>query len=431
MASFIKDLSSVGLSKIIIIVLSLATSIITARYIGPAGNGIIAGITIYPSLFMSIGALGIRQSAAFFIGKDIYSEERLKRAITQIWIFTTIISIIICLVLIRNFSNSGNDFFLTFLALIPIPFSLFTTYNSGIFLGKNDIAAYNRINWIPPFIIFIGTIFFVVFIKLDVVGVMISSILGHLFMAILLLLRNDFLKSFSLKIEFDVIKPLISLGIVYAISLLIINLNYKIDIIFMDKLCTPSELGIYTKGMGVTQYLWQIPMLFSTLVFARSASSKDGVKFSFKVAQLLRLSFLAIGLVSIVLYLFSELLIVGMYGEAFRPSISVFNYLLPGVIILTVFKVMNMDLAGKGKPWVALKAMLPALIVNIVLNSFLIPNYGANGAAIASTISYSVAGIIYLFIYSQEVKIPVKEILKFKKEDFQPFVVLLNNILKK
>src|SRR5690554_327961 len=326
---------------------------------------------------------------------------------------TTIVSLIVCFVLMYYFSTSGTNLILVILALLPIPFSLFNTYNSGIFLGKNDIKTFNKINWIPSLIGLIGTVLFVMLLKWEVKGAMTASVGGPLFMFFVLLFKNKFLAFFSFKYNWKIIKPMLSLGVVYAIALFVINLNYKVDVILLDKLSNAYELGIYSKGAGITQYLWQIPMLFSTIVFARSAVSKDDKVFSMKVAQLLRVSFLIIGVVSVGLLLFSEWIIVGMYGEQFRESTAVLNYLLPGVLILTIFKVMNMDLAGKGKPWISMKAMLPALIINIAINLILIPNYGAKGAAISSTISYGVAGILFLFFYSKAVGLPIRAILGY------------------
>lgn len=430
MASFIKDVISVGLSKGAIIIFGLATSIITARYLGPEGNGIIAGLLVYPSLFMSIGSLGIRQSTTYFLGKNIYNEESIKAAITQIWALSTLISIAICFILMYYFSNSGNNLLWVLLALAPIPFSLFNTYNSGIFLGKNDISTFNKINWIPTFVSLVAMVLFVMGLKMGVSGALIAKIGGVLFMFTVLLFRNKFLKSFSLKLDWEIIQNMLSLGLTYAIALFVINLNYKIDIVLLDQLSTAYEMGIYSKGSGITQYLWQIPMLFSTIVFARSAISKNDRAFSVKVAQLLRVSFIFIALGSLLLLLLSEFIIIGMYGEPFRGSISVLNYLLPGVLILTVYKVMNMDLAGKGKPWVSLWAMIPALIVNIVGNLWYIPKYGANGAALASTISYSLAGIIFLYSYSKASNMTIKEILHYKKSDFDPIINLVQNLKK-
>lgn len=426
-SSFIKDVFRVGMSQGLIIFFGLVVSIITARYIGPEGNGIIAGLAVYPSLFMSIGSLGIRQSTTYFLGKAIFSEEQIKTAITQIWMMTTIVSLLVSFVLMYFFSNSGSNLVLVVLALIPIPFSLFNTYNSGIFLGKNDIKTFNKINWIPSLIGFLGTVAFVMLLVMDVKGAMIASIGGPLFMFVLLLFKNKFLDFFSFQYNWVVIKQMLSLGIVYATALFVINLNYRVDVILLDRLSNAYELGIYAKGAGITQYLWQIPMLLSTVVFARSAVSKDEKIFSLKVAQLLRVSFITIGLFSLGLLLFSELIIVGMYGEKFRGSISVLKYLLPGVVILTIFKVMNMDLAGKGKPWIAMKAMLPALFVNIVMNVILIPDLGAKGAAISSTVSYGIAGILFLILYSKAVNISIKQILAYSRKDFDPIL----NVLKK
>ncbi|ERM80693.1 hypothetical protein P872_21555 [Rhodonellum psychrophilum GCM71 = DSM 17998] len=428
MKSFLSDVFGVGISKILIISFSLITSVIIARSLGPEKNGIIATLLVYPSLFMTIGSLGIRQSTAFFLGKKIYGEEEIKTAITQIWVFSSILSIIICFLLMFYLSKSGENLLLVLLALLPIPFSLFNTYNSGIFLGKNEIGIFNKINWIPPLIVLFLTIILVLGLSLDMAGYMMAMIGGPLFIFVVLLFKNKFISAFSIKVNRPIVAKMISLGLVYAFSLLIINLNYKVDVILLDQLSVPFETGIYSKGSAIIQYLWQIPMLLSTIVFARSAVSKNDKEFSHKVAHLLRLSLLAIAVGSLFLFLFSELIIVGLFGSDFFPSISVLNILLPGVLLLTFFKVMNMDLAGKGKPWVSLKAMAPALVVNIGLNFLWIPYYGADGASLASTISYSIAAVLFLHFYSMETAIPVKSILKYKKSDFIPILQIIKKI---
>lgn len=431
MATFLKDLSSVGISKFAIIAFGIGRSIITARWLGPETNGIIAALAVYPSLFMTFGSLGISQSATHFIGKGIFSEQSIKSSIAQIWIFTTFLSVLISYFLIYYFNNSGHDLLLIFLAVVPIPFTLFNTYNSGIFLGKNQIHIYNKINWVPTLIIFLLIILLVVIIPLGIIGAMLAAIAGPIFMFLILLFKNDFIYSFKIKFDWVIIQSLLSLGIIYAFALLIINLNYKADIILLDKLSSPFELGIYAKGVSVTEYLWQIPMLLSTIIFSRSAVAKNGLLFSRKVAQLMRLSIIIIGIGCITLILMSKYVILIMFGIEFIKSTEVLQFLMPGVLLLTIFKVLNMDLAGKGKPWISMKAMIPAVIINIILNFLFIPAYGANGSAISSTISYSMATILFLHFYSKEVQIPIKEILHFSKADFQPIEMAFKKIINR
>ena len=67
---------------------------------------------------------------------------------------------------------------------------------------------------------------------------------------------------------------------------------------------------------------------------------------------------------------------------------------------------------------VSLYAVAPAVLLNVGLNFWLIPLYSINGAAIASTISYIVAVIIYVFIYAKVVEIPVSSLFLYRKSDF-------------
>lgn len=431
MSSFLKDLISVGLSRGGVIIFGLLQSVIIARWLGPELNGTIAALLVYPSLFMTIGSLGIRQSTAYFIGKEVYSEKQIKTAVSQIWVISSIVSLLSCFVLIKYLSNSGDDLPLILLAIAPIPFALFNTYNSGIFLGKNQIQAFNKINWLPPFFILLATSVLVILLNLSIQGALIALFIGPLVMSLIMLFKNRFIEALSFKIDWKPIKSLFSLGIVYATALFVINLNYRIDVIIIDKLSTAYEVGIYSKGSALIQYLWQIPMLLSTIIFARSAIAKHQRNFSLKVCKLLRVSIIVISLGCLVLGLLAPWIIELLFGAAFLPSTSVLIYLIPGVLLLTIFKVLNMDLAGRGKPWVAMTAMVPALVVNVVLNIIWVPDFGANGAAIASTISYSIAALLFLWVYSREVKIPIRQILRYEKQDFEFINILLQKLKTK
>lgn len=427
MKSFLKDLTSVGLSKVLVILFGLLNSILIARLLGPVANGIIDSFNVYTSLFMTIGSLGVRQSTTYFVGQKRHSLLEIKNAIVTIWLFTSIICIVFCGILIYFLNNNGDNILWVSLAIMPIPFSLFNTYNSGIFLGQNKIKAFNRINWIPVFVTFFSGIILIWIFDLKITGVLIAILLGNISITVVLIFKENIFKFFTKKPNFNLIKKMLSLGIIYAISLLIINLNYKLDVILLDNMSSNYQIGIYGKGVKIMEYMWQIPMLLSTIIFARSATAKDGKIFSYKVILLLRVSLLIVGVGSLVLYFIGPSLITLLFGEEFFGSGEVLKVLLPGVVLLTLFKVLNMDLAGKGKPWISMKAMIPSLLVNVVFNYFFIPKYGAFGAALSSTISYSIAAVIFLHHYQKEVNIPYREILFYKKSDF----LFMNHIVNK
>ncbi|MFC0604077.1 oligosaccharide flippase family protein [Winogradskyella pulchriflava] len=428
MTRLLKDVFSVSASKVLMTVFGLATSIIIARSLGPEKNGVIAALLVYPSLFISFGSLGVRQSTVYFLGKKIYTEKEIKTAITQIWFFTSIISVLSCFCLISYFSNEGEDIWLVLLAISPITFNLFNTYNTGIFLGRNDVASFSKVNWIPSFVILFLTVICVLVLKLDIKGYFFALIGGPMVVSLILFNKNKFLSFFTLNFNWLIIKKMISLGVVYALGLLIVNLNLRVDVILLDKLSTPYEVGIYSKGTSLAEYLLQVPLFLSAIIFARSAVAKNDKLFSVKITQLLRLSSMITIIGSVVLLLLSNYIILGLFGADFFESGRVLKFLTPGILFLTIFTVLNMDIAGKGKPWLAVKAMVPALIINIILNLVLIPDYGSSGAALSSTFSYFIASLLFLILYSRETKIPIKQIIMIKKTDFIVFKDLIKKL---
>jgi O-antigen/teichoic acid export membrane protein len=70
------------------------------------------------------------------------------------------------------------------------------------------------------------------------------------------------------------------------------------------------------------------------------------------------------------------------------------------------------------------------LVFNVLLNFYLIPKYGSKGAALSSLITYSMAAFFFLHFYSKETKIKIKEILHFRKSDFDPIVAIYKKIKK-
>lgn len=417
MASALRDLMAVAASNALVIAFGIGQGVITARMIGPEGNGIIAALSVYPALFMTFGSLGISQSTTYFVGRKSYPLQQIKTALVQIWMITTLVSVAICYGLIRGFSSAGQNLAFVWLALLPIIFRLFNTYNTGIFLGTNNIRIYNRINWLPQAISFVLTAVLVWWWRLGVGGALVSLLGGPVLMFTILLIRNQFFRAFSLRFDLAIIRSLLGLGIVYAVALVVINLNYKINVVMLDKLSTHLEIGLYAKGSNIIEYLWKIPMLLSTIVYARGVNAEDGAAFTRKVLVLLRISLVVVGLASLILYFLSDHIVLLLFGEEFRRSAPVLRTMLPGVVLLTAFKVMNMDMAGKGKPWISMWAMIPALAVNLVLNLMLTPRLGALGAATASLVSYSLAALLFSWVYMRETRTTLRDLVFFGQGD--------------
>jgi len=416
--SFLKDVSSVMGSKVFIILVEFLSTIIISRQLGVEGKGIYTSLLIFPGLITSFVEMGIQKATVNYIGNGKYSHSDIISVVMFLLVLSSLLGIVICSGIYKIINNSNFSYLMVLIALLLIPLRLINSYLSGILIGKQKIHVFNRVQCLP----FLSKLFFLFLLVLVAHAYVTGAILAHLLASFLSALYTLWVvsKLDVLKIKYipKIAKDLLSLGAFYAITLFILNLNYKIDIVILERLSSSAEIGQYTTGVNITELIWYLPTALEVVVFSRSANAKDPKDFSNKIAKLMRVTFIGGILGGVILSLVAPTLIPVLYGSQFTESAKILKLLMPGVVAFTIVKVLYMDIAGKGNPTIALFILIPALIINILLNLILIPQYGAKGAALASTISYSVSAIGFLFIYARMVDIKVSSLIKFRLDDF-------------
>ena len=426
--SFIRDVLSVFKSKAAVIFLNIMKVSIIARILGPELNGQLAIVLVYPSLFIVLGGMGIRKSSAYLIAKSPELKTRIYKSLLQFWIITSSVSILICGFLLKYATTIKLEKTIIILIVTPIIFSLLNNYMSGIYLGKNRISDFNKINWLPSLFNLIFIIIFLILLEFKVEGVLVSILISQFLMSFILISKLKIYKYFSYRIEKDLLLKMLSLGFSFAFALFLLNLNYRLDIIMMDYLSNEYETGLYSKASVLSQYLWHIPAVLSTIIFARGAATRNKLEYSRKCCKLLRISFLFVLISAIFLSILSEYIIDLLFGPQFKDSIYIIYSILPGVVIFTLFKVLNSDISSRGMPLFILPSMIAGIVINVISNYFLIPLYGGVGTAISSSLSYSLAALIFLIAYSNLTNISFREIFGYKKNDFTALFSMIKSL---
>jgi Na+-driven multidrug efflux pump len=88
-------------------------------------------------------------------------------------------------------------------------------------------------------------------------------------------------------------------------------------------------------------------------------------------------------------------------------------------------KVLTNEIAGRGRPIINTIAAGVSLIINISLNILLIPTMGISGAALASTISYSVTSVIVFIAFIRISHNSIFDTLIIKPRDLRVYAQLL------
>jgi O-antigen/teichoic acid export membrane protein len=216
----------------------------------------------------------------------------------------------------------------------------------------------------------------------------------------------------------NLMKSMVKLGLVNAIAIFVMQLNYRIDILMLKKMSAIEEVGFYSLAMQIAEQLWHIPYAIETVVLSRSANTQDDAFVHKTVASMFRVSIVTGLILGILIFLIAPSLIPAVFGKEFARSVPMIRVVLPGILLLLGFRILNSRLTGMGKPQIAIYTFLPALVINFFLNLFLIPRYGGTGAAWATNVSYAAGSISFILIYAKQVKMPLSAIFRFRRSDF-------------
>ena len=414
---FLSDFLSILFGKSFHVILTLLSGVILARTLGPEGKGIVAGILVYPMLFQSLFEGGLRQSAVYFAGKKLNAMEDILGAMVLGYIVTSFLGCVGSYYSISFFMPTKLSWqFVAAISLI-VPAQIGISYIKGLLLGIGKINVFSKTTWLPAFFLFSTLLILYIESGLSVQKALFATVsaayLGF-FQAIWYLFKNV---PCRFKFNSSVLWNMLRLGCVYALALFSITLNYRIDVALLSAWSTSEEVGIYTVATNFGELLWYLPGVLVPLIFSRSANSNNGTDHIETLVRVVRLGFPASCLLAVLFGAGAFFLIPVFYGIKFQPSSYSLMLLLPGLTAMILFKILNADLAGQGDPLLALYSMVPGVLFNVALNFLLIPQYGAFGAAISSTVSYVLTSFLFLMGYTKKRNIPFDTIFTYRSED--------------
>ncbi len=175
-------------------------------------------------------------------------------------------------------------------------------------------------------------------------------------------------------------------------------------------------VGYYSVSVSMAEALWYLPAAVGTVIFA-STSNSTAEQSNRNTPMVCRNTLFITFILALLLFAVSSFIIPLLYGQEFLPAVRPLWILLPGVVALSICKVLANEMTGRGRPKISLLASVITLGVNIPLNLILIPQMGMNGGAIATSVAYIVSSIIVLLFFIRVSKNRISDVLILKRSD--------------
>ena len=262
-----------------------------------------------------------------------------------------------------------------------------------------QIRTANQYYWMPVTLNFVMAALFVGLLNLGINGALLSVLFSTALIFGISIRKLS--QQFSIRLKYHpvILKSLAGKGVLYALAFVMLQLNYKVDILLLQKMAAPDQVGFYSLGVSVTEQLWLLSYAMGVVLMSRTANADDKRQMAATTALLLRTAVPAALLGALVLVFAVPFLLPVIFGKEYIPSIQVVQTIVPGIVIFMIYRITESYFAGLGKPLISVIMLIPALVLNVVLNLWWIPLYGITGAAWATNVSYTLATLLLVIFF--------------------------------
>jgi O-antigen/teichoic acid export membrane protein len=429
---FTKNVSTSFFTEIFCALANFIIGVLLARQLTPDDRGIMVLVMSFPMLLFNFINFGLHEATIYFIGrKRTPPETVLANAISIALAVSGLVFIILA-----AFSRSILPYFLkgapanlwnAIILVIPVVF--LQSVLLSILRAELKFTLLNAWRALSVLVLLIG--FVIVLIGYN--GGLNASILVFvcssgvmLLLAFLILSRTVRIR---LRADLDLMQGMVRYGMKSYLQTLLESMNYRFDVYLVAFFLTSDQVAFYGVAFSIAEVAWYLPNSISSVLFPTlaKASLEDIHNITARVNRLtLALTAIVTCAIAAIMIPFIPML----YGSQYQASIPPLLILLPGIVAMSVYKILRRNFASQNRQQFTVLASLISLVIIIALNILLIPLIGIRGSALASTIGYFFSGLVLLIFFLRNSKLTFMDVMVFKRSDIQDFWHKIQQILQ-
>lgn len=388
------------------------TGILSARMLGSVGRGEYAAIIIWPTGIVGLCALGINQAVAFNVGRRAFTVSEVATAAATVGAIQCALSVIVGLLVVplalAKYSLSVQHLGIMFVLFTPA--LLLGGYPANLFQGVPDMMRFNLIRVVAPFTYCAGLVGLCATHRGSLHSVISFQVCGYI--ATLLMGVSMVWRILRPRLQWNAsaIPHLISFGCRTQATNLANYFNQRIDQLVLSLLVPPQQLGYYAMAVTLSTAVTVFPQAAGIVTFSRgSGQSLEDARAT--IGASFRASLIWLVVCCCALYVLSPFLIRLVFGVEFEGSIPACRILLPGALMLGLNQVLYNGASALGRPGLPSCAEGVSMAVTAIGLYMLVPRYGYIGAAIISSVAYTVSFLLMLGLAHRLLGVSLRDLL--------------------
>lgn len=376
-------------------------SIFAARTLGEQSFGVYTVLVAVSFITMVTATLGIETGLSYYLARrDWHPGNALRQVqLAAAVIGFSVVGLLLLLFPILHSSLFRNINFATLVfALIGLPFALSWTFSSFLALGIGRPHLYAAA---PATQMALNLMLICILsIPLGLNGAVAALTGAHALTAVgffVWLARRNLEQSTEWLVQAPhSLGKAVRFGIRANLTTALQLLNERGDLLILNAFVARSTLSSYAVAVAVTSVGFLIPRALAAVLVPRLAELQSSAKQKQSTSVVERsLRHIVVLMITTCLVLVGGLFLVPfVYGNTYTNALGLGLILVPGVALFGVASVLGATIVGHGKPHFPLFTALIVTPPTIAAYLLLVPHFGAIGAAITSTLSYSCTAVL-------------------------------------
>ena len=386
--------------KLIKAVLTLVTTMITARYLGVSDFGVInyaAGLVAFVVPIMKLGIDSV-------LVHQIVEKPDAEGEIVGTSIVLNLISAFLCILGIGAFvciANRGEEETIIVCVIYSVLLVFQAVEMLQYWFQAKLMSKYSSMAMLFAYIIVAASQILMIVFKVNIYWFALSYSIDYLFISLILLIAYAKKGTQKFKFSFKRAKELFSISKYYIVSSLLVTVFSQTDRIMLKLMIDSEATGIYSAAAtcaGMTSFIFAAIIDSMRPVIFQVAKDEDKTLFHKRMTELYSVIIYFSLIQCVVITLLSPIIIKIMYGEEFAASVNALRIVVWFTTFSYLGSVRNVWMLAENKQKYLWIINLSGALGNVILNLILIPIMGVNGAAVASLCTQIFANVIIGYI---------------------------------
>ena len=402
--------------KIVQMVLGLLVGVWITRYLGPERFGRFNYAIAVVGLFIPFAKLGLDNIVIRNLARDSSNKDETLGTAFVLKLIGSSLAFFVTLGVITFSTPSDSFHYREMLWLVGIvasgtliqSFEIIDYWFQSQIQSKYSVLARNT-----AYVLMNGVKIILIQLKAPLIIFAIAMVAEYLLSAIGLMIAYQFqghlMKSW--RVNFTLAKSLLKDSWPLILSGIVIMIYMRIDQVMLGRMVGEKSVGIYSAAVKISELWYFVPGAIVNSVFPSIVQAKEiSEEIYYKRLQklLTAVSILAYAVAIPVTFLAPQIVTL-IYGQKYAEAGNILN--------IHIWAGLFVSLGVARETWITTEGLMKfsaitaatGAAVNIVLNYFLIPQYGGLGAAIATVIAQIIAAYAVGAIYPPTRKIFIQQ----------------------